>query len=61
MPGTAIRIISEPYFGSLGHVSELPPELQLVETGSKVRVLTAELDDGRIVTVPRANVEIIGD
>lgn len=57
--GTPIRIIREPYFGELGKVTELPAELQVVESGTEVRVLKAELEDGRQVTVPRANVEII--
>lgn len=57
--GTPIRIIREPYFGALGHVVGLPVELQVVETESLVRVLEAELDDGRRVIVPRANVELI--
>lgn len=56
--GTPIRIIREPYFGKLGEVTELPPELQVVESGTHVRVLKAKLADGEIVTVPRANVEI---
>ncbi len=56
--GTPIRIIREPYFGKLGEVTELPPELQVVESGTHVRVLKAKLTDGEIVTVPRANVEI---
>jgi hypothetical protein len=59
IPGTPIRLIREPYFGEIGVVHSLPVELQIVDTGSKVRVLDAKLDDGRIVTVPRANVEII--
>jgi len=57
--GTPVRIIREPYFGAMGHVVSLPVELQVVETESKVRVLKAELSDGRKVLVPRANVEII--
>jgi hypothetical protein len=57
--GTPIRIIREPYFGKLGEVVELPPELQTVESGTEVRVLKAKLADGTVVTVPRANVEII--
>lgn len=57
--GTRIRVIREPYFGILGHVTALPPELVTIESGAKVRTLEAELDDGRKVTVPRANVEII--
>jgi len=57
--GTPIRIIREPYFGQLGTVTGLPPELVQVESGTLVRVLEARLADGRSVVVPRANVEII--
>ena len=58
-PGTPIRIIRKPYFGALGVVSKLPIPLQTIETESDVRVLEAELADGKRVIVPRANVEII--
>ena len=57
--GTPVRVIRVPYFGQLGEVVELPPELQTMESGSKVRVLKARLAGGDVVTVPRANVEII--
>jgi len=57
--GTPIRIIRHPYFGLLGKVSSLPVELMVTETESKMRVLEVELNNGRIVIVPRANVEII--
>lgn len=57
--GTPIRIIREPYFGLLGSVTALPSELVQVESETWVRVLEAKLQDGRTVTVPRANVEII--
>jgi hypothetical protein len=57
--GSAVRIIREPYFGRLGTVIELPPELMEIESGTHARVLKAKLDDGTIVVVPRANVEII--
>jgi len=58
-PGTPIRIIREPYFGMLGKVHNLIVELQVVETGSDVRVVEVELENGEIVVVPRANVEIL--
>lgn len=57
--GTLIRIIREPYFGKLATIVELPPELQQVESGTKARVLIAKLENGDVVTVPRANVELI--
>lgn len=58
---TPIRIIREPYFGKLGRVRALPPELVKIESGADVRVLEAELEDGQRVMVPRANVEIIAE
>jgi hypothetical protein len=58
-PGTPIRIIREPYFGMLGKVHNLIVELQVVETGSGVRVVEVELENGEVVIVPRANVEIL--
>ncbi len=59
VPGTPVRIIRQPYFGAIGTVVRLPVELQQLESESYVRVLDVELEDGTVVTVPRANVEII--
>ena len=59
VPGTPIRIIRQPYFGAIGKVHSLPVELQKLESESMVRVVNIELDEGEVVTVPRANVEII--
>ena len=59
MIGTPIRVIREPYFGRLASVTELPPQLMVVDSGTEVRVLKAKLEDGEEVVVPRANVEII--
>lgn len=57
--GSPVRVIREPYFGAIGKVTALPPELQNIETEAKVRILEVELSDGRKVTIPRANVEMI--
>lgn len=57
--GSLVRIIREPYFGQLGRVTELPIELQSLETEAQVRVLRVELADGQQTTLPRANVEAI--
>jgi hypothetical protein len=57
--GDQIRIIREPYFGRICRVSALPADLRLLATGSKVRVLEAELDDRQQIVVPRANVELL--
>jgi len=58
-PGMAVRIIREPDFGRMGKIVRLPVDLQVVETESPVRVLEVDLEDGRKVVVPRADVEII--
>ena len=57
--GSSVRIIREPYFGKLGRVTELPVELQNLETEARVRVLRVELKDGQQTTLPRSNVEVI--
>ena len=57
--GSSVRIIREPYFGRLGRVTELPVELQNLETEARVRVLRVELENGEETTLPRANVEAI--
>ena len=57
--GTSVRIIREPHFGKLGRVTELPIELQKLETEAEVRVLQVEFENGEKTTLPRANVEVI--
>ena len=57
--GTTVRIIRDPYFGQLGTVASLPPEPQVLGSGSKARVLEVSLAEGGTVVVPRANVELI--
>ena len=57
--GSPVRVIREPHFGKLGHVTELPIELQKLETEAEVRVLQVEFEDGEKTTLPRANVEAI--
>ncbi len=57
--GTPVRIIRDPYFGLIGEVAGLPPEPQVLDSGSKARVLEVKFDSGERVVVPRANVELI--
>jgi hypothetical protein len=57
--GDTIRIIRGLHFGLLAAVAELPHELERIATESRVRVLRAKLPDGTVITVPRANVEIL--
>ncbi len=57
--GDLVRIIREPYFGIFVRVQALPPELHRIATESVVRVLVATLPNGREITIPRANIEMI--
>ncbi len=54
-----MRIIRDPHFGVLGTVGALPSEPQVLDSGSKARVLEVKLDSGDSVIIPRANVELI--
>ena len=57
--GRPVRMIRDPYFGALGKVSALPPEPQVLASGSKARVLEVEIHNGEKIIVPRANIELI--
>ncbi len=57
--GSPIRCIRVPFFGRLGKVAALPPELVKLDSEALVRVLDVKFDNGEIATVPRANVELI--
>lgn len=60
--GSMLRLIREPYFGRIGRVTALPPELHALDTEAHVRVLEVEfVDDRKRAVVPRANVERIAD
>lgn len=57
--GTSVRVIRDPHFGRIGRATALPSEPQVLDSGSKARVLEVEFDSGQRVFVPRANVELI--
>ena len=57
--GDTIRIIRNPNFGRIGKVNGLPSDPQVIETGSKMRILEVKFPDGSVSIVPRANIEAI--
>ncbi|MEZ6055389.1 MAG: hypothetical protein R3C01_01670 [Planctomycetaceae bacterium] len=57
--GCFVRIIRDPYFGTIGKVTQLPSQPGLLASGSKARVLEVQPPTGPAVLVPRANVEIV--
>jgi hypothetical protein len=57
--GSPVRVIRDPYFGRLGKVSALPPELRKLDSESLARILEVEFEGGARATIPRANVEAL--
>ena len=57
--GDIIRVIRQPYFGRLGTVHALPPELRQIESETKARILEVKFHEGDIAVIPRANIELI--
>ncbi len=57
--GARVRIIRVPHFGSAGTVSGMPHNLVKIGTGAWARVLEVTLVNGAVITVPRANVELV--
>jgi hypothetical protein len=57
--GSLIRVIRAPYFGRVGKVKSLPPELAKMESETLVRVAEIEFKDGSVEIIPRANLEMI--
>jgi len=59
--GDRVRCLREPYLGLWGTVLEVPPRQELLECGTYAEVVRVRLDDGRLVTVAEANVEVFLD
>ncbi len=57
--GSPVRVIRHPHFGKLGVVTDLPPQLLELESGSSARILEVQFKDGTKSIVPRANVEML--
>lgn len=58
-PGDRIRCLRQPYFGLWGTVEENIPEKVRVESEGLMEAVKVRLDDGRLVTVAEANIEVI--
>jgi hypothetical protein len=57
--GVRVRMIRVPYFGMYGEIVELPDLLEEIPSGAKARVVRVKLGDGALITVPRANIELV--
>ncbi|RJQ06379.1 MAG: hypothetical protein C4551_08340 [Bacillota bacterium] len=58
-PGVRVRFTRRPNQGLEGEVVSLPPRPRKIVTGSVLPVAEVRLDDGRVVTAPRCNLEIL--
>ena len=56
---SVVRVIRKPYFGIIGRVVELPHELIVMESQTKVRVAKVKFEDNTEKIIPRANLEVI--
>jgi len=56
--GSLVRVIRAPYFGRIGNVIDLPPELLQMESETMVRVAEIEID-GKKIMIPRSNLEMV--
>ena len=56
--GSVVRIIRSPYFGKIGEVVSLPPELKQMESETMVRVAEIKVNEKNFL-IPRANLESV--
>jgi hypothetical protein len=59
-PGTIVRIIRGQEFGAFAKVFKLESTSKQIETESRTAVIIVILENGKKLTLPRANVELIG-
>ncbi len=57
-PGQMVRIITKPYFGRFGEVEEVLSISESYETEAELPSVRVRLQDGRLVVVPLANIEM---
>jgi hypothetical protein len=57
--GMQVRVTRAPHFGAVGHVTDLPPLPQSVESGARLPVAKVDLEGEESVRVPLANLEVI--
>jgi len=56
--GMRVRVVSEPFFGVVGVVSEIVKEPLAIETEARVPVVKVRTGNGSSAIIPRANLEV---
>lgn len=59
--GCRVLVVRDPWFGRRGRVARLPGEPCTMANEARCLAAEVDLDDGATITVPRANLEIVGD
>jgi hypothetical protein len=59
--GAVVRLSRAPYEGQIATVTNLPDKPQIMENGLRVAAAQVKLRNGREVSVPLANVELLGE
>ncbi len=59
--GMNVRLRRAPYEGLTGRVTDIPVSLQVIDNGLRVRAVRVKLQDDRHVTIPAANLEMLGE
>jgi hypothetical protein len=57
--GAQVRALRAPHLGKVGTVVDLPARPQRIESGAWLPVAVVDLDDGKQVSIPLANLELI--
>jgi hypothetical protein len=57
--GLTVRIISQPYQGAVGVITDLPYRPQEVDSGARLKVARVDLGDEGVASVPLANLELL--
>jgi hypothetical protein len=58
--GAQVRVIRQPYLGSVGEVISLPSQARAIDSGARLRGAEVELEEKGRVFIPYANLELIG-
>ena len=57
--GRKARLLGQPYFGGVGTIVGIPPEIERLASGMESHVAMIEREDGAIIRVPLGNFEIL--
>jgi hypothetical protein len=57
--GVQVRALRAPHLGDVGTVVDLPAQPRRIESGARLPVAVVELHDGKQVSIPLANLELI--